>query len=358
MPPISIMVKPASSLCNLKCKYCFYRDVSKHRKQAESGFMPMDVAEALIKKSLAFANGCDVSFVFQGGEPTLIGIDYYKSFVSLVKKLNFKNSRVYFSLQTNAVLINDEWAQFFKKNNFLIGVSLDGDFDSNALRKTENGLNSFNSVMNSIEIFKKYNVEFNVVSVITAENAEKGEAVYNFLKSNGFKYLQFIPCIRSFDLKEGESLCMSNEQYAEFLIKMFTLYVNDYASGNYISVRQFDNWVRLFLRQPAEQCGAAGYCTRQLVCESNGSMYPCDFYCLDEYFLGNIMTDDFKEIAESAIVKKFIEESSDVPDKCKKCDVYRLCRAGGCKRNRLSEDYCEAYKKFFHSCLPLFKKFI
>ena len=151
---------------------------------------------------------------------------------------------------------------------------------------------------------------------------------------------------------------MTPEQYRDFLIKVFNLYVKDYVRDNYVSVRQFDNWVRLFLRQPTEQCGIAGHCTHQFVAEANGNIYPCDFYCTDEYLLGNITETDFTSMEKSAIAENFIKESLIVPDRCKSCNVAFMCRKGGCKRTQLSEDYCEAYKKFFNSCLPLFRVFI
>ena len=132
---------------------------------------------------------------------------------------------------------------------------------------------------------------------------------------------------------------MTNEQYADFLIKVFNLYVKDYVRHQYISIRQFDNWVRIFLGQRSEQCGMLGHCSIQFVSESNGNIYPCDFYCTDEYLLGNIRDTDFMTMASSKKEKDFICDSLEIPDRCKSCKFYPICRAGGCKRNKLSEDY-------------------
>ncbi|UKI23188.1 MAG: radical SAM protein [Anaerotruncus sp.] len=140
MPPISLMIKPASSLCNLSCEYCFYRDVSEHREHLGFGIMERETAKTLIRKALDFANGNQAAFAFQGGEPTLAGLDFFKYFVRTVKELNTKHSPVFFSIQTNGTMITDEWAKiFFTANRFLVGLSLDGDYERNKFRKMPNG---------------------------------------------------------------------------------------------------------------------------------------------------------------------------------------------------------------------------
>ena len=358
MPPLSLMIKPASSLCNLSCEYCFYRDVSEHREHLGFGKMDRETAYILIKKSLEFADGEPAAFAFQGGEPTLAGLDYFKFFVDTVNELNTKNSKVFYSIQTNGTTTNAEWASFFAGNNFLVGLSLDGDYDGNKFRKKPNGENSFYKITSAAQILTRHHVDFNILTVLTGYCAENGERIYKYFRSKGFKYLQFIPCLRPFGSQEQSELYMTCEQYADFLIKVFNLYVKDYVRHDYVSIRQFDNWVRSYLRQPTEQCGIMGHCTHQFVSEANGNIYPCDFYCTDEYLLGNIKDGDLKEMVNSKIARDFIRESLAVPERCKKCNVYPICRAGGCKRTQLSEDYCKAYKKFFTSCLPLFRVFI
>ncbi|MCC8016185.1 MAG: SPASM domain-containing protein [Clostridiales bacterium] len=352
------MIKPASSLCNLSCEYCFYRDVSEHREHLGFGAMEKSTAEILIKKALDFADGNMIAFTFQGGEPTLAGIEYFKRFVAAVNKLNDKNSRIFYSIQTNGTMINDEWARFFCKNKFLVGLSLDGDYSGNKFRKKPSGTNSYYQIINAAECLKRNNADFNILTVLTGYCAENGERIYKYFRSKGFRYLQFIPCLRPFDSNEQSELYMTNEQYSDFLIKVFNLYVKDYVRHRYISIRQFDNWARLYLNQPTEQCGMQGRCSHQFVAESNGNIYPCDFYCTDDYLLGNIKTHGFEEMAKSKTAYNFICESLKIPEKCKSCRVYPVCRAGGCKRTRQSEDYCAAYKKFFNSCLPLFRVFI
>lgn len=358
MPPLSLMIKPASSLCNLSCEYCFYRDVSEHREHLGFGIMQKDVAEILIQKALDYAAGEQVSFAFQGGEPTLAGLDFFRFFADTVNRLNTKKSKIFYGIQTNGTVIDGEWADFLRENNFLVGLSLDGDFDGNKFRKRPTGDNSFYKILSTAQLLTKRNVDFNILTVLTGYCAENGERIYKFFRSKGFRYLQFIPCLRPFDSTEQSELYMTSEQYADFLIKIFNLYVKDYVRHDYMSIRQFDNWVRLYLGHPTEQCGIQGHCTHQFVAEANGNIYPCDFYCTDDYFLGNITETDFLTMEKSDTAKNFIRESLKVPDRCKQCNVYPMCRAGGCKRTQQSEDYCKAYKRFFNACLPLFRVFI
>ncbi len=358
MPPLSLMIKPASSLCNLSCEYCFYRDVSEHREHLGFGVMSKDTARVLIEKALKYADGEGVAFAFQGGEPTLAGLDYFKYFVNTVSELNKKKSPVFYSMQTNGTVIDEKWADFLRENNFLVGLSLDGDFEANKFRKKPVGDNSFYTIIDTARLLEKHNVDFNILTVLTGYCAENIERIYSFFRFQRFGYLQFIPCLRPFGSTEKSELYMTADQYAEFLIKLFNLYVKDYVRHSYVSIRQFDNWVRLYLGQPTEQCGIMGHCSHQFVSEANGNIYPCDFYCTDEYLLGNIHDTDFTLMEHSETAVNFIKESLSIPERCKSCKLYPICRGGGCKRTQQSEDYCKAYKKFFTSCLPLFRVFI
>lgn len=357
MPPLSIMIKPASSLCNLRCKYCFYCDVAAHRDVFSLGKMELSTAENLIKSALSFADGCSVAFAFQGGEPLIAGLDYFREFVSLVKSYNVKNSEIYYSIQTNGTLVDDDFARFFHDNKFLVGLSLDGDYEGNKFRVDADGQNSYYKITRAANKFIKHGVEFNILTVLTGYCAENAERIYKHFRSMGYKYLQFIPCLRPMGDNTESELYMTADQYADFLIKIFNLYVKDFTRGNYISIRQFDNWVRMYLGERAEQCGLMGHCTHQFVAEGNGNIYPCDFYCTDEWLLGNINEMSLREMAEGKKAYEFIKESISVRDECRKCSYYPICRQGGCKRNRESGDYCQSYKKFFSSCLPLFRMF-
>ena len=153
---------------------------------------------------------------------------------------------------------------------------------------------------------------------------------------------------------------MTPEQYKHFLIHGFNAYVKDYVRDEYTSIRYFDNLVHLYLGNPTEQCGMCGHCTHQFVAEGNGNIYPCDFYCTDEWLLGNINepSENFDTLAHCEKAIEFLRESLAVSDECKKCRYFGLCRGGGCKRTREDRNYCESYKAFFDACLPLFRAFI
>lgn len=357
MPPLSVMVKPASSLCNLRCRYCFYNNVSEIRDVSSFGIMSEKTADNLIKKALRFADGENISFTFQGGEPLLAGLPFFEYFVKKVCSENTNNSTVYFSVQTNGTLITEEWAKFFYNNKILVGLSLDGDFDHNSFRIDESGNNSFQKIMNAAEMLRRYKVDFNILTVLTGRCADNIDEIYSFFKSKNFKYLQFIPCLRPFGDKSESELYMTNEQYGNFLIKCFNYYLEDYLKGQYTSIRYFDNIINMILGNSAEQCGVCGHCMYQFVSEANGNIYPCDFYCTDEWLLGNINgeNENFDTLAHCEKAIEFLRESFAVSEKCKECPIFSLCRGGGCKRMKQDRDYCEAYKKFFYTCLPSFK---
>lgn len=357
MPPLSIMIKPASSACNLRCKYCFYCDVAENREDFSFGCMTEETAENLIKSALEFASGDSIAFAFQGGEPLIAGKEYFDFFTRTVEKYNRQKSEIFYSVQTNGTLVDAEWADFFTKNKFLVGLSLDGDLNANRFRVDAKGQNSFYKILKAAEIFKNHGTEFNILTVLTGACADDAEKIYKYFRSKDLRFLQFIPCLRPFGDNSESELYMTNEQYANFLIRIFNLYVKDFVRGNYISVRYFDNLVRMSLGEQPEQCGVCGHCTHQFVVEGNGNVYPCDFYCTDEWLLGNINNTKLEALANSPKATEFIRQSLAIPEECKNCKYFPLCRAGGCKRQREDRDYCEAYKKFFSSCLPLFRMF-
>lgn len=182
MPPLSVMIKPASSNCNLKCKYCFYHSIAKNRNTCSYGIMDHETLETIVSKALSFAdNTCTIAF--QGGEPTLAGLDFFRKLVDIEKKYNKKNLRINNALQTNGMVIDDEWAEFLSSSNFLVGISLDGTKDiHDSNRVDHNGKGTFNKVMNTIGLFNRYGVEYNILTVVNAFNARHAAKIYNFFK--------------------------------------------------------------------------------------------------------------------------------------------------------------------------------
>lgn len=341
------MLKPSSSLCNLKCEYCFYSSLAQERSEYSKGMMTFETAENVIRSAFAFAKGSDVYFTFQGGEPLLSGLEFFNHFVNYTKLNNPQHSPVHFCLQTNGTLIDDAFAAFFKKHNFLVGVSLDGDEELNSYRLYPNGKSSFEDVIKGIECLKQHNVSFNVLSVLTKRTANQFRKAYRFFKSKDLRYLQFIPCLRPFSDDYDEEMYMDCNDYGDFLTRGFNIYFNDYMRGEYVSIRSFDNYIALAGGQNAEQCGMNGCCSTQFVVEGDGSVYPCDFYCTDAWYLGNINTSSFDKLYHSEKAVDFMKESFKLNPDCKDCDYFYICRGGGCKRNRSDRNYCSAYKEFF-----------
>jgi len=343
------MIKPASSLCNMRCEYCFYHSLSTARETYSYGFMTKDTALSIIKRAAEFADGNNIHFAFQGGEPTLRGLDFFKYFVKTVKE-NVKNSVVTYSIQTNGLLIDDDWAKFFAENGFLVGLSLDGDSIINGYRKDAEGRYTTERIIRTSEILDNRRVPYNILSVVTKLSAENLDSTFEFYRKNGFKFIQFIPCLKPFGVKKDE-YAMDETEFADFLIKAWRYYERAFYNNAPISIRFFDNLLMMATGRRAEQCGLYGHCGIQFIVEGNGDVFPCDFYCLDEWLLGNVNETGFKDLIRTPRAKQFIEESIPVRPECKTCSFYRLC-LGGCKRYLSDLDYCKVMKTFFQAVLP------
>jgi uncharacterized protein len=319
------------------------------------GIMSIETLEILVKKALEQAeHAC--TFAFQGGEPTLAGLDFFRKLIEFEKKYNTKKITINNALQTNGVVIDDEWAKFLADNRFLVGLSLDGPKDiHDAMRVDAKGKGSFSTVMNTVQLFDKYKVEYNILFVVNAYVARHANKIYNFFKKNNFRYLQFIPCLDPLDEEPGgHGYSLTPERFTIFLKNLFDCWYEDIKKGNMISIRYFDNLVGMMLGMKPEACGMIGECSCQFVVESNGSVYPCDFYVLDEWRLGNILEADFDELRNTDNAVRFVGMSRHIDAKCKECTWANLCR-GGCRRSRepfkdskpALNYYCSSYMKFF-----------
>lgn len=356
MPPINLLIKPASSACNMRCSYCFYNAIADNRTNAFEGMMTLDTLEQMVKEALEIAEG-NCFFAFQGGEPTLRGLDFYKTLIELVEKHNHRKIKVNYAIQTNGILIDDEWAAFFAENNFLVGLSLDGPEEIHNLnRKMQNGDISYNKVMKAARIMTKYKVDFNILCVVTGRVAKRIGKIYNFFKKQGFNFLQFIPCLEPLESQRGTSdYYLSIKEFENYLITLFDLWYNDFIKGEYISIRHIDNFINIVMGNPPEMCSMAGRCTVQYVVEGDGGVYPCDFYVYDQWRLGTIGNESLVDMRNNNIAKQFIEESLILPEKCRSCVHLPICR-NGCRRERVEEErinyYCEAWKNFFDYAIP------
>lgn len=359
MPPLSILLKPASSGCNLRCAYCFYADEARLRAVPNYGRMGTEVSHALIEKAAEAAEG-SVAFLFQGGEPTLAGLDFYRDFTAYVKKTVPRNLEVQYAIQTNGMLLDEAWCAFFREHRFLVGLSLDGNRTCHdRFRQDGAGKGTYDRVLRAARLMERAGVEFNVLTVVTGYLARHIQSVFGALCREGFRFQQYIPCLDPLEEARGEqSYSLSPKEYEAFLKKLFDLWYRELEQGRYWSVRYFDNLVWMLAGRAPEQCSMGGRCGLQYLVEADGSVYPCDFYGLDEYRLGNIRQESWEELDRARERLGFVRASERVPEECGRCRWYPLCR-NGCRRDRRMEEdgpgrnyYCQAYAGFFSYALP------
>lgn len=354
MPPISVLMKPASGLCNMKCEYCFYCDEMQKRSTESFGFMSEDTLKNIIRKTLLRAERA-ISYAYQGGEPTLRGIDFFKKAIEYQKQYNKHGIRMDNALQTNGYLIDEEWCLFLKENHFLVGLSVDGTAKyHDALRRTKTGENTFAQVCHAAELFDKYQVEYNILTVVTPQIAQNIEEIYREYQSRGWNYQQYIACLDPLGKPHGiMRYSLKPEEYGIFLSRLFALWYQDYKKNREPYIRQFDNYIGILKGYPPEACDQRGICGMQNVVEADGSVYPCDFYMLDEYCLGNFNTDRLEHIDAKREEMGFVERSCLLDTKCKVCRYYSLCR-GGCQRNREYDSETGLYKNYFCKAYTIF----
>jgi len=363
MKTLSLLIKPSSANCNLSCKYCFYNDVAANRVHKSFGFMDDHTLETLIKKTFANVTH-QVTFAFQGGEPTLIGIEYFKKFVSYVNQYK-SNQSIHFAIQTNGTMLTDEFCKFFYDNKFLVGLSLDGTKEVHNLNRLDaRQKGTFNTVNKAAKLLQKHNVDFNILTVITKGSIRHVRQIYNYFASEGYRYLQFIPCINDFNDSKLKSYNITPADYAKFLVELFDLWYNDFIKGQQVSIRMFDNYVHMLMGMQPESCDMNGFCSINPVVEADGSIYPCDFYVLDQWNLGNINDSDLEEIITNEKATKFLSTGHHHEDRCRTCKYANLCRSG-CRRHKemyLDENglstgdsyanyFCNSYIYFFDHCV-------
>lgn len=353
---VNVLIKPSSGFCNLHCRYCFYHSPKLNKNTDDRGFMKKKTAENLIKRAYEYAS-MQVVFAFQGGEPTLCGLDFYRDFADMAKSLNTKSLQISFSIQTNGIAIDEEWAKFLAENKFLVGLSIDGPsrvHNTNRIDAAENS--SLKRVMETKRLFDKYQVEYNALCVVTSETAKYPAQVYEFFKKQAIQYIQYIPCLDPSDEDPGQhEFSLIPADYENFLKKTFDLWYQDIMAGQITVIRTFDNYIAMMLGYPPESCGMSGHCSCQFVVEADGSVYPCDFYVLDENVIGNVSDDTFESIITSEAVKEFLDKGEIINNKCYDCRWYFICR-DGCRRYRDSKTslnyYCDTFINFFDYCYP------
>lgn len=359
MEELQLLIKPVSSACDLHCSYCFYKDEAARRQVADCGIMTVDTVRVIVDKALASAQTC--VFGFQGGEPTLAGLSFFREFTAYVEERKRPGQTAAYTIQTNGVGLDERWFTFFKEKNFLVGLSMDGvrkTHDEN--RKDFRGEGTFSRVFDSAGKMREMGIPFHVLCVLNAQTAPRAGAVYRFFMRKGFIRQQYIPCLDPLgEIRGQERFSLTPKLYEEALKNLFDLWFQDKMQGYPVYIRQFENYVEMLRGGQPEACSMYGRCSMQNVIESDGTVYPCDFYALDVYGMGNICDPevDFEKLAKLAQKEgpdghPFFMNPAARDERCPGCRWYPLCR-GGCRRDcdmdaaGIHNYYCQAYKGFF-----------
>ena len=365
MKTVGIMIKPASGLCNMHCDYCFYQDEIRHRGGTVYEMMTLETLRNVIRRTLLQAEE-SYSLAFQGGEPTLRGLDFYREAVKLVNRYNRNAVPVSYALQTNGMLLDEEWAAFLSEHKFLVGLSVDGTAEIHNRYRHAGNKDAFAAVIRSAALLDQYHVDYNILTVVHREVAERIGEIYRDYRTRGWNYLQFITCLDPLGEEPGtRPYSLTPERYGRFLCDLFDLWYEDAVKKNAPYIRQFDNYLTILAGYPPEACEHGGICGLQNVVEADGSIYPCDFYVLNEYCLGNLNHDRLPEAYKRRDEIGFRERSVIHPEECQNCPWHFICR-NGCYRTRTGGTdscsgktyYCSAYRQFFEHSLDKMKSLL
>ncbi|MGM0376804.1 MAG: anaerobic sulfatase maturase [Bacteroidota bacterium] len=363
-PLDSVLVKPAGPDCNLGCKYCFYLEKAGLYPDANTHRMSDEVLEELIRQTME-QSGQNISFGWQGGEPTLMGLDFFKKVVRF-EQVYGKRKVVGNGLQTNGLLLDEEWADFLKKYDFLVGLSLDGpQHIHDHYRLTQNEKPSWERVMKSARLLLERGVAVNVLSCVTSYSAHYAREMYDFYKELGIDWMQFIPIVETDknDPRKAADFSVTPEQYGQFLIDIFDLWVNDFQNGQpSTNVRFIDSIFHTYVGVPAPECTLRKECGVYPTVEHNGDVYSCDFFVEPKWKLGNLMNDRLINMLNSPKQNRFGKMKSQLPRKCRTCRWYQHC-FGGCTKDRIKDPqdsgmprFCKSTIMFMEHAHPVFQE--
>ena len=371
--PLYVMLKPAGSLCNLRCKYCYYLEKNALYTEQKNHVISDEMLDKFIREYIEAQTSPDVLFCWHGGETLMRPISFYRRAIELQRKYA-RGRRIDNTIQTNATMLTDEWCEFFRENNFLVGVSIDGPQEfHDEYRRTATGKPTFHKVMQGIRLLNKHNVEWNALAVVNDFNADYPLEFYNFFKEIGCHYIQFTPIVeRRIERNDGLSLApgmeeggelvdfsVTPEQWGKFLCTIFDEWVRHDVGTYFIQI--FDatlaNWasVQPGLCSLAKECGHAG------VMEFNGDVYSCDHFVYPEHLLGNINEKTITEMMYGEKQREFAKLKHELlPQQCRECPVEFACH-GECPKNRFTRDkygnpglnyLCKGYRQFFEHVKP------
>ncbi|MBN1373599.1 MAG: anaerobic sulfatase maturase [Anaerolineaceae bacterium] len=356
-PAFHVMVKPRGAVCNLDCAYCFY--LTKEQLFPESSFRMSDaVLESFTRQYIQAQRVPEVTFAWQGGEPTLMGLEFFERAVALQQQYCPPGMKISNSFQTNATLIDDEWARFFRRHNFLLGVSLDGPADLHDLyRRDKGGQPTHARVLAGVEHLKRHGVQFNILACVNDQTAQHPLEVYHHFRDEiGVQFIQFIPIVETLNASSGiaSSRSVSGRAYGRFLNAVFDEWVRRDVGRVYVQI--FDTALGIWSGQPAGLCVFAPTCGTGLALEHTGDLYACDHYVSPQHHLGNIMETPLAELVTSPRQVQFGQDKkTTLSRQCWECPVLFACR-GACPKDRILATpqgepglnyLCEGYKVFF-----------
>ena len=354
-PLSSVLVKPSGPDCNLDCSYCFYLSKDKLFPETKTHPMSAEVQEEMIRQVMQ-QSGDAVSIGWQGGEPALMGLDFYKRAIELEIKYGHGQS-VGNGFQTNGTLLDREWAKFFKKYDWLIGLSLDGPEHIHDRYRMDKGKHkTWKIVEEKARMLLEEGVAVNAMCCITDYSADKAEELYNYYKNLGLTWMQFIPIVETdpTDPSKAAPFSLTAEKYGHFLIKLFDLWLADFKDGvPTTSVRHFESVFHSYVGLEAPECSFLKECGSYVVIEHNGNVYSCDFFVENKHRLGNIRHDKIINMLNTKKQDDFGKAKAMLPRKCRMCPWYTKC-FGGCTKDRIKDPqdnhqprFCAGYQLFF-----------
>ena len=358
--PFPLLIKPASAACNLRCEYCFYIDHLDCIKKGDIPAMSDEVLEKMIVGYMKIPLP-EYNFSWQGGEPTILGLDFFKKAVEFQKQYAPPNAKIGNGLQTNATLIDQPMAEFFAEHNFLLGVSLDGPKAiHDKFRLTTSGKQTHSSVMQGINHLRQAKAEFNILCLVTSENVKKAKELYKYYKEKGFNFLQFIPCVEYDDKGDLIHYSISGEQWGEFLCEIFDIWYRK--DTRRVSIRHFDSVLNYMVKGQYTQCSMDKDCRQYFVVEYDGGIFPCDFFVEKELQLGSIDTSSWEEALINPLYENFGKRKGEWNSRCSSCKWLRLCH-GDCPKMRGPDagpdtlsTLCEGWQMFYEHTMERFEK--
>ena len=375
-PGLHIVAKPIGPVCNLDCTYCFYLEKQALYGTGEDFRMSDEVLAAFVRNYISNQPTPVVEFVWQGGEPTLLGLDFFRRVVELQRPFA-ELKTIANSLQTNGTLLDEEWCRFLKEHGFMVGISLDGPREiHDRYRCDRRRQGSFDAVMRGLRLLQQHGVEYNVMASVARETARQPLEVYRFFKEQGVEFIQFVPIVERPPAAAEQALGLSlagpadlgreepnaavtpwsvlPEEYGDFLIAIYEEWVRHDVGTTF--VMNFEWALNAWLGEPSPVCVHARQCGRSLVIEHNGDLFACDHYVYPQFRLGNILTDNLPAMAARSLQTGFgIDKETALPRQCRECEVLAACQ-GGCPKHRFTQSHyrepglhylCAGYGKFF-----------